>query len=54
MIDRGNKVLNEVIEKYIDRWHGTPTGIMVSKMYYGASDYDEICTVIGIDYDDYV
>ncbi len=54
MIDRDNKLLNEVIEKYIDHWHGTPTGIMISKMYYGCSDYDEICSVIGINYDDYI
>ena len=54
MTDRGNKKLNEVIEKYINNWHGTPTGIMVSKMYYGASDYVEICKVIGIEYDEYL
>ena len=54
MADRTNKKLNEEIEKYISRWHGTPTEIMVSKMYYGGiADYEDICEIMGIDYGDW-
>lgn len=54
MADRTNKKLNEEIEKYISRWHGTPTEIMVSKMYYGdIADYEDICEIMGIDYGDW-
>lgn len=54
MADRSNKELNEIIEKYIEAWRGTPTGAILRKAYRGDICYEGICQIIGLDPDDYL
>ena len=53
MIYRGNQPLNEYIEDYINSWKDTPTGIMVNNMFNGGAEYEDICEVIGTNYEDW-
>jgi len=50
---RGNQRLNEDIERYIDTWRGTAICQSVKNMYENDSDYESICDVMQIDYEEY-
>jgi len=50
---RGNQRLNEDIERYIDTWRGTAIGQSVKNMYENDLDYESICEVMQIDYEEY-
>jgi len=50
---RGNQSLNTVIEMYIDTWRGTAIGQSVKNMYENGSNYESICEVMQIDYEEY-
>ena len=52
MGDRSIEWLNQKIEDFINAWRGTPAGIMVSRMYFGGADYEDICPLIGVDYEE--
>ena len=54
MADRSNKELNEIIEKNIEAWRGTPTGAILRKAYRGETSYEGICMIIGLDPNDYL
>ena len=54
MADRSNKELNEIIEKHIQAWRGTPTGEILRKAYRGETSYEGICMIIGLDPNDYL
>ena len=51
--DRGNRRLNEEIEKFIDQWDGTVTGQCAKNMYENGDSYEHICEFIGVDMEDY-
>ena len=53
MVDRSNQRLNEKIENLIYMWGGTIYGLMIQNMYDNGSDYESICEVAGINYEDY-
>lgn len=53
MADRTNKRLNDEIEKQIDLWWGTIHGYQLKNMYENGTDYESICEIAGIDYEDY-
>lgn len=53
MADRSNHRLNEEIERQIRAWDGTVHGQMIRNMYENGSEYESICEVAGIDYEDY-
>lgn len=53
MADRSNKALNEAIEQMIRIWDGTIHGQTIKNMYENGADYESICDVAGIDYEDY-
>ena len=53
MADRSNYRLNEAIEQHIRIWDGTIHGQTIKNMYENDTDYESICDVAGIDYDDY-
>jgi hypothetical protein len=53
MADRSNHRLNVEIESHIYQWDGTIHGQTVKNMYENGSDYESICEVAGIDYEDY-
>lgn len=53
MAERSNLRLNEEIERQIDVWDGTIHGQTIKNMYENGSDYDSICEVMQIDYEDY-
>jgi len=53
MADIDNHRLNVIIEEYIDIWRGTAIGQSVKNMYENGSDYESICEVMQIDYEDY-
>lgn len=53
MSDRSNHRLNVEIERQIDMWDGTIHGQTIKNMYGNGSDYESICDVLGIDYEDY-
>jgi len=53
MGDRGSQRLDDRIEKYIDIWDGTAIGQSVKNMYENGCDYESICEVMRIDYEDY-
>lgn len=49
---RSNKALNEAIERMIQIWDGTIHGQTIKNMYENGTDYESICDVAGIDYED--
>lgn len=53
MVDRSNHRLNCLIEKEICMWDGTVHGVTVRNMYENGSDYESICDVMNVDYEDY-
>lgn len=53
MVDRSNQRLNEKIENMIYTWDGTIHGQMIQNMYDNGADYESICEVAGINYEDY-
>lgn len=53
MADRTNHRLNCLIEKEIRMWDGTVHGATVRNMYENGSDYESICDVMNVDYEDY-
>lgn len=53
MADRSNHRLNEEIERQISVWHGTVHGQAIKNMYENGSDYESICEVANIDYEDF-
>lgn len=53
MADRSNHSLNVEIERQIDMWDGTIHGQTIKNMYENGSDYESICEVMQIDYEDY-
>lgn len=52
-VERTDK-LEERIRQFISDWDGTVAGQTVKNMLKNGGDYESICEVIGIDYDDYV
>lgn len=54
MTDRNNRKLNEAIEKQIERWNGTPTGVILKKAYRGETSYEGICQMLGLDPEEYM
>lgn len=52
--DRSNKALNEAIERMICIWDGTVHGQTIKNMYENDTDYESVCDVAGIDYEDYL
>lgn len=53
MAYRGNARLNEEIERQISMWDGTIHGRSIKNMYENGSDYESICEVAGLDYEEY-
>lgn len=53
MAYRGNTRLNEEIERQISMWDGTIHGQSIKNMYENGSDYESICEVAGLDYEEY-
>ena len=53
-MERSNHRLNELIERFIDNYHGTSIGSDIRNMYENGSSYESICDRMGIDYDDYM
>lgn len=53
MAYRGNKRLNAEIERQISAWSGTVHGQAIKNMYENGAEYDGICELMGIDYEDY-
>lgn len=53
MESRTNKRLNEYIEQQIRVWSGTAHGVMIRNAYENGCDYETICELIGIDYEDW-
>ena len=54
MADRSNKALNEAIERMTRIWDGTIHGQTNKNMYENDTDYETVCDVAGIDYEDYL
>ena len=54
MADRSNKALNEAIERMIRIWDGAVHGQTIKNMYENDTDYESVCDVAGIDYEDYL
>lgn len=52
-MDRTNRRLNTIIERFIDNYDGTSIGQDVRNMYENGSNYESICERMGIDYEDY-
>lgn len=48
-----NSRLDEAIERMIRIWDGTIHGQTIKNMYENGTDYESICDVAGIDYEDY-
>ena len=53
MTDRSNQRLNAVIEEHINQWDGTIHGQCVKNMYENGTDYESICEMMGLDYEEY-
>lgn len=53
MAYRGNQRLNDEIERQIRMWDGTVHGRAIKNMYENGSDYESICEMADIDYQDY-
>lgn len=54
MPDRSNVRLNEEIERQICAYRGTVHGIALKNMYERGAEYEDICDVMQIDYEDFV
>lgn len=53
MADRTNHRLNFDIEQQIDIWDGTIHGQTIKNMYENGSNYEGICEVLNVEYEDY-
>ena len=53
MAYRGNTRLNDEIERQISMWDGTIHGQSIRNMYENGSDYESICEMAGLDYEEY-
>ena len=53
-MNRNNKELNAIIERFIDVYEGTIIGYEVKNMYENGTSYESICEKIDIDYEDYI
>ena len=53
MAYRGNQRLNEEIEHQISMWGGTIHGFQIKNAYENGCDYETVCELAGIDYEDY-
>jgi hypothetical protein len=53
MMYRRNARLDSEIERRISIWDGTVHGYELKNMYDNEADYEDICEVAGIDYEDY-
>ncbi|GFI48316.1 hypothetical protein IMSAGC019_03643 [Lachnospiraceae bacterium] len=53
MAYRGNQRLNAEIERQIAAWDGTVHGQAIKNMYENGSEYESICELMGLDYEDY-
>lgn len=53
MAYRGNQRLNEEIESIISQWDGTIHGQTIKNMYENGTDYESICDIADIPYEDY-
>lgn len=53
MAYRGNQRLNDEIERKIHMWDGTIYGQNLKNMYENGSDYESICEVADLDYEEY-
>lgn len=51
--NRTNRRLNDEIERLISAWDGTVFGQSIRNMYENGSDYESICEIAGIEYEDY-
>lgn len=52
MMDRTNEELNNEIEKFIEIWDGTVIGYQVRNMYMNGTEYEKICALAQIDYEE--
>lgn len=52
MGDRTDIELNNEIEKFIEIWTGTAIGYQVRNMYMNGTDYEKICELARIDYEE--
>ena len=53
MAYRGNQRLNAEIERQIAAWDVTVHGQAIKNMYENGSEYESICELMGLDYEDY-
>ena len=53
MTDRSNQRLNKEIERQIDMWDGTIHGRTIKNMYENGTNYESICEVMQVSYEDY-
>ena len=53
MSDRSNHRLNVEIERQIDMWDGTIHGQTIKNMYESGSEYESICELMGLEYEEY-
>lgn len=53
MADRSNKRLNEAIENCISQWDGTIHGYQMKNAYENGTDYETMCEMCNLDYEDY-
>ncbi len=53
MAYRGNQRLNNEIERQIAAWDGTIHGKVIKNTYENGAEYDCICELMGLDYEDY-
>lgn len=53
MAYRKNSRLDSEIERRISIWDGTVHGYELKNMYENGADYEDICEVAGIEYEDY-
>ena len=53
MADRSNKALNDVIEAQIDIWDGTVHGYQIKNAWKNGCDYETMCKLCGLEYEEY-
>ena len=53
MADRNNKALNEAIELKISMWDGTIHGYQIKNAWENGCDYETMCELCDLDYEDY-
>ena len=53
MANRGNSRLDQEIQRQISIWRGTVNGQALKNMYDNGADYESICEVSGINYEEY-